>query len=161
MTISDKTGLPELPEGQFWRVENESNNPWSLLAPLRESGVYVKIVQVTTKNKNVDKIIHLPLGIEFAWGYETKVETEEEVIFSEPVQKIKTVHTNVYDANDELIGIRDVDEYVMVTSAELTSELIFEACEKALVRQEQIRKSRTYLGDYPPKNIDNPEASSD
>lgn len=154
MEISELTGLPKLPEGQFWRVE-DAKAP-RFLEPFggRPVGVDVVIMRSKQVGKTQDKIIHLPFGMEFAWGYETVLVDEEEVLFREAVVRIETSHTNVYDADDNLIGIRDVDREVPVNGGELTAELIFTACEKALVRQAAIQKSKAYLGDYPPKHID-------
>lgn len=158
MELSEKTGLPELIEDHFWRVgevKNTNRFGMSLFGP--PSGAYVALVKRVKKTKTRDKIIHLPFGIDFSWGYETFEEWDEEELFLEYVTTSEPYFENVYDDNDEKIGVRETSRITRITGDYLTPELILEFAKKILIRQAEINKARGYLGDYPPKHLDRPE----
>lgn len=151
MEISELTGLPELPEGYFWRVgASRGYYPSIFTAP---KPAYIAIMQRKTVQKSQDKMIRLPFGMEFAWGYETVPVEEIETVLSVDIFRTEKATEDVFDANDEKIGIRDVDKVTRVTGDDLTPELIQSAAESCFARWGEIIKSNDLLGDYPPKTL--------
>lgn len=148
--LNKTTGLPVLPDGQFWRVREVDESYFGFRMPT--TSTYVEIVEKMTVTKIEDKIYRF-LGLEIAWGTEPKTVETEVVIYQEPIYYTKTVTQDVFDTEGEKIGIRDVEMWETAKTEELTADLILEAAKRALVKLATNNKARGYLGDYPPKSI--------
>ena len=152
MEISELTGLPELPEGYFWRVGESRSDFLSVFT--RPKYAYVAIMHRKTVQKTQDKVIHLPFGIEFTWGYETVEEETTETILSFEIVRTEKVLEDFYGGpEDEKLGVKEVDKVTYLTGDDLTPELILNAARKCFDRWGEIIKSNDLLGDYPPKKL--------
>src|SRR5690606_8552152 len=94
-------------EDHFWRVGEVSNRNRLGFSLFGEEGAYVALVKRTKKVGTQDKVIHLPFGMAFNWGYETVEEWVEEELLREYITSAEPYFEDVYDSEDEKIGVRE------------------------------------------------------
>lgn len=129
MQIDELTGLPELPDGCFWRVL-EYSNPYFALREPSSYGFYVEIVEKTTLIKPAVKSFWF-----FEWHSGTYEEVKEKTLVSEQIKK----HTT--------------DGKTEVLLEDLSKDLILKAAERAYDRWHLMERGQKLLGDYPPKSL--------
>lgn len=155
MGISKLTGLPELPEGQFWRVAETQGHSWGGLSLGLSNIAYVALMTKMTVTSTRPRIIHLPFGLEFVWGSESVTETTDHEILREDIVIEEAYFQNVYANEDDEtpIGVRETTRVTRMSGDNVTPEAIVEACEKLLLRKKELEKAHELLGDYPPKSL--------
>lgn len=128
MKKDEQTGLPELPEGMFWRVKRW--DPSSTLPEVQPS----VIVSIRREIKyEVPSRRRIDLGpFSFYWGWET-----------ETVQKTEEVEN----------GTVMTEENVTVHPRDLTSADIVRTAERVFTRWQKTVEASSLLGDYPPKKL--------
>lgn len=128
MKLFAETGLPELPEGMFWRVKRW--DPSGLLS-VTEPSVIVAIIhefryELTTRRQ-------IDLGIfSFDWGWETVPKVRSDEVES------ATVFT---------------EDNVIVPPSSLTPADILRTAERVYKRWQESVEAASLLGDYPPKKL--------
>ena len=154
MEISILTGLPELPEGQFWRVEGNRSALFNMFGS--ETYAYVTIVRKREVHSTREREYRIPLfDAVFTWGTEPYTEVVEDELISMAVIKTVIKPVNVYDEDGvEKIGVRDEEVEERVTIDNLTPDLILETAKRALARLNEINTSHELIGDYPPKKLE-------
>lgn len=157
MNISALTGLPELPEGLIFRVGEVKHSGWGL-SFLREEqpGAYVAIVRqckIISEKRKTKKF----LWWDIPFGYENDTSEHEENLVYVNIMETVTVDTPIFDDDDNEIGVKPVEQKNRIYADDLTQELIVAHAIKAYERWLEITKARGYLGDYPPKNVSEPE----
>jgi len=155
MKISNLTGLPELPEGQYWRVGQSGGATNRLGFSLFGDpiGAYVEIRERGTKIEEVDKTFNI-FGREFVHGTEEKEVETDECVFREFIKRRTPFDVTVYGEDEsEPIGVRESFRENYVQAHELTREDILQTVLKLLTRRDEEAKSKELLGDYPPKNL--------
>lgn len=154
------TGLPELPDNLFWRVGGRVD---------REDGVYLSFFGGRSPN-NASVSIMEPYTVwevpknkkgKFKKNAEPVEVHKERTLHYEWVTVTEDYEVNVLDEDDELKGVKTKTRVINVTPDNITPELVLETAQKALDRYNEILVARSYLGDYPPKNLDDVKASEE
>lgn len=130
MTIlmDDETGLPALPAGQFWRVmEKDPYAAMSLTLSINTGPVLRLMTRESAPVRKVRRILFFDLEY-----------TKEEMVDLVVEYKVIT------NSSGESIHIKD-----------LTPDLIRVTADKIIEHQARIAKGKSYLGDYPPKKLEN------
>lgn len=144
MTIDNETGLPELPEGYFWRVNRDS-------VEIREN---LADTNWTTRTTYIFS----------AYGSENprretrevvrEVTTLREVGFFRPrfipEVRYKTEHEERYTNRSNGIVKAWTDKTEIEEHYPVTKKNILSLCERAL----ETFEARNLLGDYPPKKLE-------
>jgi hypothetical protein len=141
MTIDISTGLPALPEGQYWRVSNDYN----VRGAYPERFVSVNLMRVThiRKRRYIDFLFEIP------WGY---IEYDEHTLLDESPVWSETPHSPEWVSNNLQVDLRD--GYPMATIDELTPTMILKTAEELLARYKKKQENLSLLGDYPPKKLE-------
>ncbi len=142
MPLDVETGLPVLPENQFWRVKEREAGWWdSGLPPYVE----VELVErVKFDHRRRRTFLGIPLGYH-AW----EVVTKETVIARQSLWSDLKTPDNYAGRSVWHNGT----SYYAVTPDSIEPEWIIRAAEKALDEYETKEASKKLLGDYPPKSL--------
>jgi len=151
MNNQELTELPELPNDAFWRISEYKSSGYGMF--FGRTGAYIAVVVPTRVDKVVPKEIKLPFGITFKYGSKTDSTFSNEEVVRIFITKKTTIDSDVFDDDDNIIGVKERAEEVTVDGDDLTPELILEAAKVAHERYLDILKSRHFLGDYPPKSL--------
>jgi len=154
--INLETGLPELQnENLFWRVDENDYSMFRMTFG-GEPQARVKIIESVKVTRKVPNVFFTLFGKwEIGHGEKTVTEIQEVERVSVPIYRYEVGDEDLYNDDDEKIGVKEVRKGFRVSGDDLTPELILEHAKDALKRYNEINVSRAYLGDYPPKKLEN------
>lgn len=142
--MNDVTGLPELPEGEYWRVREVKFDPFEFPRPMEpyELCIYKTATRETRTPRKWFGIVT---------GYYTGTETVEECVAKEGIKAKRPrpagdkLQANPWDSMDMLFH-----ETYDVT---LTPQAIRETAESMMAYRAGQQRIKSLLGDYPPNRL--------
>lgn len=152
--IDDATGLPELPEGYFWRVEKQSVSIMEKRPDTEWYATYSPSPHIEPGREYRDAVSTVTRK---AWGLfpvtRTVVSKETRI-----VNRSQAVVTQKTEETGEKYTVRGTIRYDNIRMPDqefklhkdLTREDLIPLCEKALEKFD----NRKLLGDYPPKKLE-------
>lgn len=149
MNNAELTDLPELPAGAFWRISPARRGDGFMFWGPRTDTARISIMepQELTEPKYI-KIF----GKKIKVGTKTTIEPREFVgkwIYAFAREE----EVDVYNDDDEKIGVKMQKIENPVDSDDLTPAIILENAAQLLERYYEVKKSHKYVGDYPPKRF--------
>lgn len=148
MDITEVTGLPELPDGMFYRVRELKDRDYAFTF-VRPNGFILSIM-----SKSVTKLTRPKYVSILGRNFKTGIEEFYQETFTDEV----TVSIKVPDPDDTLQTFdgSPVEGLNVVREArveELNSELILKHAIKAYELLQRKIFGRQFVGDYPPKTL--------
>lgn len=141
-TIDETTGLPELPEGQFWRVEKAERNHGGLFVEYRMPPFQLSIYRRFKQTRKVPKEVRWLPGI--VWGTRETETIEEQRMNS---QSIFIMESEAPPENTE--GPRNEPR----RNDRLTADAILRTAHRIMEERAERERVRNLIGDYPPKSL--------
>ena len=168
VVIDEETGLPQLPKGEIWVIEEHriliksapTDKPWKLTDGLMVShyknhpdyevrcereNYTPSQIKWFGKNKNTRK--HPATKVRETW-YVRRINVRD-TLWEEGYGTYKTEVLGRYDQN-----LSTYVEKVLVESDPVTHENVIERCEAILAARAETEKREGLYGEYPPKRFD-------